>query len=409
MSIADIGKAMAMYAQPTEFDQNAWKQAFDIANAFTATENNRTTADENARKLAENYATQDWRVKASNAQNQDLTNLSGWNIKTRDATGDGKINALNAQNRDLTNSHDWNVQTRNATQDYKIKEAIANYMLNTKQHQVGLSSINDLEQLNQIKQQAILAGQNPDYAYLLNPDIAKQFSPTTTVSLYDQKQQNEFNYIKAINEELAKAEENAYVKKIDNNTGLEVIERDPEVYNQYLKGIYARYPNYGAYIGEYHARRNGNFLPQTGQPVVRPNIIGYTQPTAYPAITGYTPPQPAVPYAVPQSQMTPQMAQQTPTAPVVKPQVAPVDYRKEYNITDDFIPLIQQYQQETGVNEQTALKELSYLFSLAQQGYISPENIRQTIQEKIKDAILAKPGDNKERIARYDEYRKQLN
>lgn len=47
MAISDINKAMALYAQPTEFDQNAWKTAFDIANAFTITENNRAVAEAN--------------------------------------------------------------------------------------------------------------------------------------------------------------------------------------------------------------------------------------------------------------------------------------------------------------------------------------------------------------------------
>ena len=70
MAISDINKMMAMYAQPTEFDQNAWKTAFDIANAFTGAENSRTIANENARKHQENLATQDWRVNYANAQHQ---------------------------------------------------------------------------------------------------------------------------------------------------------------------------------------------------------------------------------------------------------------------------------------------------------------------------------------------------
>lgn len=47
MAISDINKAMALYAQPTQFDQSAWKTAFDIANAFTNAENNRTVAEAN--------------------------------------------------------------------------------------------------------------------------------------------------------------------------------------------------------------------------------------------------------------------------------------------------------------------------------------------------------------------------
>lgn len=47
MAISDINKTMALYAQPTQFDQNAWKTAFDIANAFTNAENNRITTEAN--------------------------------------------------------------------------------------------------------------------------------------------------------------------------------------------------------------------------------------------------------------------------------------------------------------------------------------------------------------------------
>lgn len=34
MAISDINKAMGLYAQPSEFDQNAWKTAFDMAERF---------------------------------------------------------------------------------------------------------------------------------------------------------------------------------------------------------------------------------------------------------------------------------------------------------------------------------------------------------------------------------------
>ncbi|WP_179108685.1 hypothetical protein, partial [Rodentibacter genomosp. 2] len=58
-AISDINKAMALYAQPTEFDQNAWKTAFDIANNFA-------TTSENHRKNRENLATEDWRTAYQN-------------------------------------------------------------------------------------------------------------------------------------------------------------------------------------------------------------------------------------------------------------------------------------------------------------------------------------------------------
>lgn len=82
MAISDINKTMALYAQPTQFDQNAWKTAFDIANAFTNAENNRTVANENARKHQENLATSDWRVKFQNNEYQ--TGIGTNNVKLAD-------------------------------------------------------------------------------------------------------------------------------------------------------------------------------------------------------------------------------------------------------------------------------------------------------------------------------------
>ncbi|THA14890.1 hypothetical protein [Rodentibacter pneumotropicus] len=99
MAISDINKLMAMYTQPTEFDQNAWKTAFDISNAFTNANNNRTSADENARKHRENLATEDWRTAYQKADFLDRTNQANWNIDTRNATQQGAINFTNAQNQ----------------------------------------------------------------------------------------------------------------------------------------------------------------------------------------------------------------------------------------------------------------------------------------------------------------------
>ena len=69
MAISDINKMMAMYAQPTEFDQNAWKNAFDIANAFTNAENNRTVAEANKVK------TEDLKRLYSNALQTDPSSI----------------------------------------------------------------------------------------------------------------------------------------------------------------------------------------------------------------------------------------------------------------------------------------------------------------------------------------------
>lgn len=111
MAISDINKAMAMYAQPTEFDQSAWKTAFDIANAFTSAENNRTTANENARKHQELLDTQAWRTAYTN--NQYETGIGKNKIELADLqrtynnalkTDPSSIQALIAQNNYVTTS-----------------------------------------------------------------------------------------------------------------------------------------------------------------------------------------------------------------------------------------------------------------------------------------------------------------
>lgn len=66
MAISDINRAMSAMAQPTEFDQSAWKKAFDIANAFNTASNNAINYADNALKHNENLATSDWRTAYKN-------------------------------------------------------------------------------------------------------------------------------------------------------------------------------------------------------------------------------------------------------------------------------------------------------------------------------------------------------
>ncbi|THA11350.1 hypothetical protein [Rodentibacter pneumotropicus] len=117
MAISDINKMMAMYTQPTEFDQNAWKTAFDISNAFTNANNERTLADENARKLRENLATEDWRTAYQKADFLDRENLANWNVTTRDATQKGTIDFTNAQNQANTAAQNNAYMQHNAIAD----------------------------------------------------------------------------------------------------------------------------------------------------------------------------------------------------------------------------------------------------------------------------------------------------
>lgn len=116
MAISDINKMMAMYAQPTEFDQNAWKNAFDIANAFTGAENSRTIANENARKHQENLATQDWRVKFQN--NEYETGIGTNNVNLADL----QRRYSNALQTDPSSIQSTIAQNNFNTTQYKIGE-----------------------------------------------------------------------------------------------------------------------------------------------------------------------------------------------------------------------------------------------------------------------------------------------
>lgn len=66
MAISEINRAMSAMAQPTEFDQSAWKKAFDISNAFNTASNNAINYADNALKHNENLATSDWRTAYKN-------------------------------------------------------------------------------------------------------------------------------------------------------------------------------------------------------------------------------------------------------------------------------------------------------------------------------------------------------
>lgn len=92
MSISTIGQAMGLYAQPSEFDQNAWKQAFDIANGFAE-------SSEAQRRNRENLATSEWRVAALNAKNQ--ANIAeSQNQKTLSDAKQGWWNFIKQNGRD---------------------------------------------------------------------------------------------------------------------------------------------------------------------------------------------------------------------------------------------------------------------------------------------------------------------
>ncbi|MGX3066025.1 hypothetical protein [Ursidibacter arcticus] len=110
MAISDINKAMAYYAQPSAYDQNAWKTAFDISNAFAET-------SEKHRQNRENLATSDWRVAYQN--NNFETGIGKNNISLADLrrvynnalqTDPSQVASTIANNNYNTTNHNLNTQ-----------------------------------------------------------------------------------------------------------------------------------------------------------------------------------------------------------------------------------------------------------------------------------------------------------
>ncbi|MGX2968696.1 hypothetical protein ACWIVU_01040 [Ursidibacter arcticus] len=110
MAISDINKAMAYYAQPSTYDQNAWKTAFDISNAFAET-------SEKHRQNRENLATSDWRVAYQN--NNFETGIGKNNISLADLrrvynnalqTDPSQVASTIANNNYNTTNHNLNTQ-----------------------------------------------------------------------------------------------------------------------------------------------------------------------------------------------------------------------------------------------------------------------------------------------------------
>lgn len=117
MAISDIYRAQqdALRNQQA-FDQQAWQNAFNIANHFNKLSDGYTAMVDNRRKLQENFDTQAWRVNATNAEN-----------KYRFDTADGRTNALNAQNQAIVDSAPYKTQESIALSNLNGAKAQSEY------------------------------------------------------------------------------------------------------------------------------------------------------------------------------------------------------------------------------------------------------------------------------------------
>ncbi|PJG83756.1 hypothetical protein [Caviibacterium pharyngocola] len=181
MSILDIGKAMAIYNQPTEFDQNAWKTAFDIANAFNTAsnnyvtlENNRITRGVNALKHQENMATSDNRVAWQN-----------WDYNNRMKTGDfaqvkshyefDKLKATDEDSKALDNFIAENIG-KNPTE---MQQAIMNSTLSDNQKAQAWGRYQALNEINTQRHQAEQADFAQRHQAIIDNSYDTNYDPIT--------------------------------------------------------------------------------------------------------------------------------------------------------------------------------------------------------------------------------------
>lgn len=128
MSISDITKTMALYAPRSEFDQTSWKTAFDIANAFTGVENNRTLANDNIRKLQEMYSTQDSRVAFNNNNYQTGIGRNNINLANTRRLYDNAMQTDPSRISSEIATNNYNVANSNFNRDNVMaKSQLANF------------------------------------------------------------------------------------------------------------------------------------------------------------------------------------------------------------------------------------------------------------------------------------------
>lgn len=168
MAISDINKAMGLYAQPSEFDQNAWKTAFDMADRFAQ-------ASEKHRANVENLATQDARLRHQN-----------WEFLNKEKVGD--LNYLDKQR-----------QYNNAlqTDPSNIQATIAGNQYTTTSSDIARQGLLGQQELTQKLSQYAL---NPDGTYRSLPEAysamiaaGEKLSPEAFSSVYQSGMQQRTN------------------------------------------------------------------------------------------------------------------------------------------------------------------------------------------------------------------------
>lgn len=352
MAISDINKAMAMYAQPTEFDQSAWKTAFDIANSFTNAENNRTTANENARKHQELLDTQAWRTAYTN--NQYETGIGKNKIELADLqrtynnalkTDPSSIQALIAQNNYVTTSS--NLARDGLLGQDELTKAVQNY------------------------------GLNPDGTYRTYSQMyqamqadGKSLSPYAFMPIHQAAGQDQANQ-QALKQQLIQSSMGSQLMPDGTRVSTGVVE--PTMLNANINHMIAT----GAMTKEQGDALRTSLFPATSTSSTTQMIpaapMSFTDQLTQ-ATEAAKARNPVVPYQIGAQPM------------VVTPAIAATPQGVAFTTPQEHQIYAKKWAEELGLSESDAMQQLSGMYNMLNQGYITPDQALSAFNARLQAA-----------------------
>ncbi|MBF0785790.1 hypothetical protein E4T80_09990 [Muribacter muris] len=423
MSIADIFKIQQSYNLNDKFnDQTNWQDAFKIANSFAET-------SEKHRANRENLATSAYRVDAMNALNKKNIELAPYETKAGIAKAKYDIATLPAQAAyDISRYGDIvaNEKQRRAAQ-------IAGYFSDTATHNLqGTKAQSELDYINWQGKNMI----DPLTGEIITPEQAKitalrqgiaQSNPALMYQFLDPAQkfaQDKANNIAAISPQhaseiraaagLSDTTLNNEGQVVDTLSGRVIGTVPKEVLGYYATGTQPPQPKDNSkfrqdlileYNKEIAALETDTVMSpeeklKAGQRILsRYQSLGMghnnvmqpqssSQPSTQTSLQSLSVRFPGMPVS---SEANTQANIQVPYAlgdmPTNTTQATPVpvDYIKQYNLTDGDLALVNQYAQAKGIAVDDALKDISQtLFQYRQNGTFSPEQTLNILTKRIE-------------------------
>lgn len=344
MAISDINKMMALYAQPNEFDQNAWKSAFDIANGFTNANNNRTLADENARKLRENLATEYWRTAYDN--NRFETGI-----------GTNNVNLADLQRK-------YNNALKTDPSEIQSQIALNNY--NTTQYDVGNKALLGQDELVKLRAQFGKPGETQmEFYNRLPEEVRKTVSPYAYYNLDNAAAQDRARKDALMQGVLQSAEKMAY---------------DPLTGEKMRTGQYdSNLLDFGLnklIISGDMSKEEAEALRKKVMPV---DLAAYTIPKLDLSVPfGQLPQQPqqVVPYA---------LGVMPTTSPTISPPQNTGVTTLPRGFTDNDVALLNQLASTTGIAPQVLMTKYAGVADSVANGRVAPDMLSKILMSEIDD------------------------